>query len=561
MFPPLRNRPSLHLVLSLLLLVMRLPPAAAFSGHESRPHKIPDSTPNHSVSQQQPLVPTPAMKAELLFSHRSNPFDDDFLRRIDFLKSLGISSFAIANTDKKDRQAMSNWIESLRRTNDQSDTNIHICAQYSIKHQPTPKGGLSCKKADLLQAFKDAYLGADEILLVSGSNSLEPRAWDTVDALLALRDMEDPSATSIAVDYNPYHIDPKNQDRENERLLAELATGLVSRIYLKFGTDLDKLKAAISFYKKAATARPISVVGSLILPTPKRMRSQTWKGVVLSPEFKCDPSGQQAIALVSEMVKLYKAHDIELLWEAPGIRSLDEVNTMNKILVGDISSTNDAKGLGSRKSCQRVVDDKYDEFDSNDMNSMQVLKSGEKPENHNYATLDHHQGQQSENKSEDPCLLLFGSHDLRLQDNRALEEAFKRHMQVLPVYLYTQEEREGNWGCPQNTAVAVCLEEALKNLEASLESFGFPLIYCNGTSSKTHQHGIKELLYLIEGTGAKAVFWNKEATPEGRERNAYWKQYLESLKLGVVCYQEQSSLLYDVEKIELESGFQSGHFG
>eukprot|EP00534_Pseudo-nitzschia_fraudulenta_P007411 CAMPEP_0201196942 /NCGR_PEP_ID=MMETSP0851-20130426/153755_1 /ASSEMBLY_ACC=CAM_ASM_000631 /TAXON_ID=183588 /ORGANISM="Pseudo-nitzschia fraudulenta, Strain WWA7" /LENGTH=625 /DNA_ID=CAMNT_0047483967 /DNA_START=73 /DNA_END=1950 /DNA_ORIENTATION=- len=174
--------------------------------------------------------------------------------------------------------------------------------------------------------------------------------------------------------------------------------------------------------------------------------------------------------------------------------------------------------------------------------------------------------QNIDNRSVDPCLLVFGSHDVRLKDNRALEEAMRSHQKVLPVFLWTQEEREGQWGCPKNTAVAVCLEDALKNLEASLDSFGLPLVYCrcisDGDDEQQQKHGVPELLHLADGIGAKAVFWNKESTPEGRVRGAYWKQHLTTgAKTTISTYQGQSALLYDVDKIQLSSGFQNGHFG
>ena len=578
MLPPFLQCPSpLLLSLSLLLLLLHCPLVAPFSALDNMPRKIA------STPQQLSLIPTTPMRAEVTFSHKATFDEIGLARRIEFLKSLGISSFAIANTDKKDREAMSHWIEVLRKVGGQSATGVHICAQYSLKHHPTPKAGLREKKEDFLQTLKCAYSGANEVLLLSGCHGPEPRAWKTVDALSALYETEKAPATKIAIGYNPYYLGPRDQDRENARLLAELATLAVDRIYLQFGTDLDKLKTGIDFCQKAAatmtTAKEgssrndghVSLVGSLFLPAPQRIvqqKSRPWKGVVLGPEFKSDPSGQNASALVSEIVKLYQKHEIELLWEAPGIWSQDEADTMVKILLGAVSATGEAKSV-TGMFAENDVGSASDALKTNPIDSLSnhaTLEDDTKPKDRNYSDSKKAQHQQEQEQhcgdsSEDPCLLIFGSHDVRVRDNHALEEAYKMHAQVLPVFLYTQEEREGDWGCPQNTAVAVCLEDALKSLQSSLESFGLPLVYCNGTTSATHRHGVGELLHLIEIVGAKAIFWNKKATPEGKARYAYWKDCLERHDPTIVCYQGQSSLLYDVEKLELKSGFQHGYFG
>ncbi len=519
------------------------------------------------------------MKAELVFNHKETPDENDLVSRIKFLQSQGISSFAIANTDKRDRDSMQTWIEALRKLGNQRATGVHICAQYSLKHHPTPKGGLTGKKMDFSTTLKNSYFGADEILLLSGNYGPEPRAWKTVDALSALGETEDSLEAKIAVCYNPYHLDPADQDRENSRLLSELATGCISRIYLSFGTNLDKLKTGIDFCRNAAqlmihekdksfnNATPISMVGSLFVPTAQRIamqKTRPWKGVMLGQEFISDSSGDQASALVSEMVKLYQKHDIELLWEAPGTWSQDEADTVTKILNSAVSSESEAGDpQGVTKGTLEFSDEpkvtKAQSFPKHASMGDEI-----KPDERDSASLiqtQARQQQQSNHLPEDTCLLLFGSHDVRLQDNQALEEAFKRFRHVLPVFFYTREEREGLWGCPQNTAVAVCLEDALQSLQASFESFGLPLLYCSATSSDNHPHGVDELLRIIEGIDAKAVFWNKDATPEGKVRQEYWKDCLQSRGTKLYCHQGQSSLLYDVDKLKLNSGFNHGHFG
>ena len=110
------------------------------------------------------------MKAELVFSPKAKLDETDLARRIEFLQEHGISSFIIANTDKKDREVMPRWIEVLNKIGRESTTNqVQICAQYSLKHHPALKGDVLGKKEDFLQTLKETYFGANEILLVPGS--------------------------------------------------------------------------------------------------------------------------------------------------------------------------------------------------------------------------------------------------------------------------------------------------------------------------------------------------------------------------------------------------------
>jgi hypothetical protein len=46
-------------------------------------------------------------------------------------------------------------------------------------------------------------------------------------------------------------------------------------------------------------------------------------------------------------------------------------------------------------------------------------------------------------RSEEPCILLFGSHDVRVGDNRALELATRNYKVANAVFLWTVK---GKWG-------------------------------------------------------------------------------------------------------------------
>jgi len=458
----------------------------------------------------------------------------------------------------------------------------------------------------------------------------------------------------MAVCYNPYFADSNHQQQENARLQQQLATGCLSKIYFPFGTDLDKLRTGLEFCTKAIavddTPTVVSLVGSFVLPTALWMAQQrkffrsSWKGVALGPDFVA--SGAQSTAIVVQVLKMYQKHGVnELVWETSPIGSsssiattkndlrflsnvLEQASTSAKSSGGTTAGSGSGIDIDTNKENQRDSElyrrqedrGKHNEIpganaESGSITNKEPRRSNSRYSNANAQAKNHADGKEEsssssprdpniltqeppldvvaklKSKDEHPCILLFGSHDVRLQDNRALEEATRRHEQVLPVFLWTQEEREGEqWGCPTNTAVAVCLEEALKSLQDSLKSFALPLVYCYCGNSDQEQaqeeqqqpqrahnpsrHGIQELTHLIETIGATAIFWNKDPTPEGRARDAYRKNFLaeqqlqrnnndstsSSSAIRIRVHEAQSSLLYDVDSIELSTGFNGGHF-
>jgi deoxyribodipyrimidine photolyase len=319
-----------------------------------------------------------------------------------------------------------------------------------------------------------------------------------------------------------------DQQEENRRLEEKLATGCVQKIYFQFGSNLDSLKKGLEFCRRLVEQyspenRKIEITASLFLPTAKLIAQQKfrpWNGVFLSNEFLSGPENAKAILI--EMMKIYAKYNVGFLWEAPGIRSEKDMEMVFELTKG-------------------ALDDWKDSACNVDAPGTKRLKMTQK-------TLD---------RSSDPCLLLFGSFDLRLQDNQAFEIAASMHKQVLPVFLWTMEDREDRWGA--RGAAQVVLKDALLSLESSLKSSGFPLVCCNCVKEAGTKYGTSTLLELVNKTGAKAVIWNREITPEGQARESYRKEFLE--KEGVRVYEAQSSLLYDPIKIDFLTGFHGGHWG
>ena len=436
----------------------------------------------------------------------------------------------------------------------------------------------------------------------------------------------------IAVAYNPYFPSPQDQHEENQRLIQKLqvtttmttrgASGgtttttttqpqqtqtVVRKIYFQFGTDLQKLKTGIEFVQHqialatshstagssttnvdeeeapntrtpeqktkqnpSAGSSTITVAGSLFVPSAKLIAQQQfrpWKGVYLTPDFLRGP--QPAGQIIVEMLKLYRQHDMELLWEAPGIRTEKDLATILDLMHRATTSS-------STPAAFPAVTTK--DHDSN--NEKKAVANNKKDVAVATATSDDGDDDGTKSSS-DCCLLLFGTHDVRLQDNRAVEMALSNHTQVVPVFLSTtnsnteipDDDKRGR--NIQGTAAAVCLEDALLNLQLALQSFQLPLICCDCTAvaasttkdttavaaDSTNRYGVQTIQELITKLNATAIYWNKEYTPEGNKREEYRKQFLLRHNFSNI-HEYQSSLLYDVDRVELSTGFQNGgHFG
>lgn len=525
--------------LSSLLLLLLLPTVCSLT---MKPSRTISTTSSFST------------RVELFFK---NP--DDLKDRIRFLQSEGISRFNIVNKDKKD--TMDVWINSIREVYPESN----ICAHYSLKYNKVPRKGIAEQRDPFLKDLEEDYCNADEILLISGSGK-KTTQWNTIEALKAVKDIKSTSAESssktkpkISVAYNPYFPSSSDQEEENRRLEEKFATGCVSKIYLQFGTDLNSLKNGIEFcYSKAKELNydDISIAGSLFLPTKQLIAQQKfrpWNGVFLSQEFLSGP--EHATAIVSEMIKIYMKNNIELLWEAPGIRTEKDMGMVHDIMERAVGSKDD-EIIEIASSTLTGDKETLSSSTTGTSNSDIDISATKRPKlmiNNARSSLE----KKNIIRSDDPCLLIFGTHDVRLQDNKAVEEATRRHKIVLPVFLWTKEDSEGMWSA--RGAIAVCLQDALYSLETSLQSFDLHLEcrLCTNTDDGP-EHGVTEIRDLIDKVGAKAVFWNKEFTPEGRKRGDFRKDFL--IKRGVQVYETQSSLLYDPDKIELSSDFDGGHF-
>jgi len=246
-------------------------------------------------------MPRPVVK------HRIELFFKDpkeLKERLHFLHSHGFSAYNLVNKNKKD--TVEEWVKCIHR----EIPDAHICAHYSLKYNKVARRGVDEHEAKLQDFVSKTQ--AQEILMISGSG--KDTAWNTVIALDVCQRFD----TKISVAYNPYFPDLTDQELEDQRLSQKISVGGVTKVYLQFGTNLDRLKSALEELRN----RNVTVAGSLFLPTKQLIAQQKfrpWNGVFLSPEFLSSP--ENAKSIVVEMMKLYLQFNVEMLWEAPGIRT------------------------------------------------------------------------------------------------------------------------------------------------------------------------------------------------------------------------------------------------
>jgi hypothetical protein len=203
----------------------------------------------------------------------------------------------------------------------------NVCVHYSLKYntQKSVEQSFSYFNGFLSKAEQ---MGVAEILVISGSG--DKKALNTVSCLQMLRESENHATNvNIAVAFNPYFPDDKNRSVEVDRLSAKLATGMVSTIYLQFGSDTSLLKEGLIAINKAlesygasddklkrANFKEVKVIGSVMIPSKQllaRMKFRPWNGVYLSETFLGGVPAAEGIVL--EMLDIYRDFGVEPLVE------------------------------------------------------------------------------------------------------------------------------------------------------------------------------------------------------------------------------------------------------
>ena len=195
--------------------------------------------------------------------------------------------------------------------------NMDIIPHFSILHE-FKRNRINTQNSfiNFMQAVK--YYGCKQVLLVSGSQKRS--TLDSVSALYMLKgnSLFFNQDIFIGVAFNPYL--PTNLfDEEMLRLEKKLQSGLVSSIWIQFGTDHKLLRRRIEILsnmlslaiKNNPKIPQISLFGSILIPSKQflaRFKYRPWKGVYCSNEFL--ESEEFAHKIITNLLKTYKQNQI-----------------------------------------------------------------------------------------------------------------------------------------------------------------------------------------------------------------------------------------------------------
>ncbi len=195
--------------------------------------------------------------------------------------------------------------------------NIDIIPHFSILHE-FKRNRINTQESFIKFLQDVAHLGCKQVLLVSGSQKRS--TFDSVDALnyLKVNTLLFNQDISIGVAFNPY-LPNCLFDEEIIRLEKKLHSGLVSSIWIQFGTDYQLLKSRMevlsdiisrSMVNNSKTSK-IILFGSILIPSKQflaRFRYRPWKGVYCSSNFL--ESVDFASNLVLKLLTTYKENQI-----------------------------------------------------------------------------------------------------------------------------------------------------------------------------------------------------------------------------------------------------------
>jgi deoxyribodipyrimidine photo-lyase len=145
-------------------------------------------------------------------------------------------------------------------------------------------------------------------------------------------------------------------------------------------------------------------------------------------------------------------------------------------------------------------------------------------------------------KPDPPPSIVWFRRDLRLADNLALRKAVETEAPVICVYV--REPHDAHAGA-NGAAQAWWLHHSLVALDKSLQSRGNRLV----TMSGDPRHLIE---WLVEKTGAEAVFWNRRYDGPGRELDSEIKARLK--ERGIRAQSSPGFLLHEPSWLKTKQG-------
>ena len=168
---------------------------------------------------------------------------------------------------------------------------LEVVYHYSLYHQFCKNRNLSYSNFIEFLENCSSHIN-DEILLISGSN--KRKNFEVVGVMNDLK-QEKIKDINIGIAYNPYLKKHYNLCEERERFEKKFSTGLISSIWLQFGTDISLLEYELDYLKKYIEDsgiydknKNIKIFGSLLIPSRQfiaRFRFRPWKEVFIEEKY------------------------------------------------------------------------------------------------------------------------------------------------------------------------------------------------------------------------------------------------------------------------------------
>ena len=141
--------------------------------------------------------------------------------------------------------------------------------------------------------------------------------------------------------------------------------------------------------------------------------------------------------------------------------------------------------------------------------------------------------------------LVWFRHDLRLEDNAALEAAVTRGADVIPVFIWAPLE-DGAWA--PGAASRWWLHHALGDLRSSLRARGSRLVIRDASEGSSED----QLLEIAGVCGADAIYWNSRQEPAALARDRGVMSAL--LARGIEARSFNSGMLFEPPSINNKAG-------
>ena len=352
-------------------------------------------------------------------------------------------------------------IKDAFQKDEQCNNKLSICAHYSMKYNKSRKmDGAFLQLKDYVINMNDLSKDSgdnveNEILFISGSGPKGKLC--SLTALQRLqKDTSNKSQLKLAVAFNPFFPNKQEYEEEILRLKQKVDTGIVSKVYLQFGTDLERLSSALKMLTELQSSNRFTICGSIFLPTKKLIAQQKfrpWNGVYLNDEFLSSETGARKIVL--QMMRLYEECSAEILIEAPGLRNEKGMRILESLLKERDALILDNSNRTNDNSREMAHNNREDTAKRRKISTSSEMQQQSKD------TTSFPTSHLPSKVLNEAAIVLFHSHDLRLHDNVALQMA-SHHKYIVPVFLWSKKEQGpfGVRGC-----LEVVVKDALFNLD------------------------------------------------------------------------------------------------